>query len=425
MVWHVITGQYEVMPTGLLRRRANFEMRSCAIPWATSIPKSWGTVQCKDELRLQCGYAFPASDFKVNEGVPIIRQGDVENTITELHYAGELHANAPWVETGDLIITLSGDYKIVSWSGTRGLLNQRIAKVISSSNPVVLQAQLEFVLAYLKDIVIKTTIDNLAACDVESASVPQIPKEEANRIAIFLLKVRKSTELAQKRLTAALALAEQQFQSLVWHVVTGKYEVLEDGTVRKRAALEFIKPTCDWIGSIPKSWCQGRLKDFFKLSSGGTPPSGSAELYSGQTNWVQVVDIDCAPIAETRKTVTEAGLEYCGQIYPSGSLVFAMYASIGKVAKLAKDAAVNQAVLAIQGDDVKLTEFTEFFLRCNRVAIAAIGRGTTQVNLNEALCANIPICFPTGPVEFDRILKFLRLEQEHYTSRATVLSHLL
>ena len=87
---------------------------------------------------VMAGNAWPAKKFNFSqEGLPVIRIQDMT--------CKDLSASAHWAEdyddkfvikNNDILLSLSGSFKIVRWAGRKALLNQRIMKLTPSAKEV-------------------------------------------------------------------------------------------------------------------------------------------------------------------------------------------------------------------------------------------------------------------------------------------------
>lgn len=155
----------------------------------------------------------------------------------------------------------------------------------------------------------------------------------------------------------------------------------------------------EWIGEIPDDWKVEKLKYIVtSLSSGGTPDSTN-ELYYEDTGipWVIIADMKSDIIYDTQKKISRAGLESKNlKIFPQGTLLYAMYASVGKVSELGIAAAINQAILALTINcDISNKQYLKYCLRAYEQFVFAESNGNTQFNLNAYKVANFSFLFPT------------------------------
>lgn len=101
-----------------------------------------------------------------------------------------------------------------------------------------------------------------------------------------------------------------------------------------------------WLREIPSGWDVRPLKEcVLRFGTGGTPETGLEAYWAetGGTPWVAIGDMTkAARVGQTERSVTSAGLRSKRlEVFPPGTLLLSIYASIGKVAVLDIPAAVN------------------------------------------------------------------------------------
>lgn len=84
------------------------------------------------------GKAFTSTDFTENpqiEGaLPIIRIQNVNSDESQFKYWNKDYEERYIVTSGDLLMSLSGDFKLKIWDGPKALLNQRVVKIEINDN---------------------------------------------------------------------------------------------------------------------------------------------------------------------------------------------------------------------------------------------------------------------------------------------------
>ena len=170
-----------------------------------------------------------------------------------------------------------------------------------------------------------------------------------------------------------------------------------------------------WIGPVPSHWTVSRLKHVLaEMGSGGTPdtddPTMWAEPDDEGTAWVAIGDMSSVDLVlSTAKRITARALASKRlQVWPKGTLLFSMYASLGHVAVLGVDAAINQALLALSPN--KCTQaFLRHWLSYLQPRLVEQASRNTQDNLNAEKVRGLPVAFP-GADEQLRIAAFLDRE---------------
>ncbi len=102
--------------------------------------------------------------------------------------------------------------------------------------------------------------------------------------------------------------------------------------------------------ALPEGWEWKRLGDVGRIESGGTPSRGKSEYWEdGTIPWVKISDITDKYINETSERIAEKGLENSSaKIFPKGTILISIFATLGDVGILNIDAACNQALSGIQ-----------------------------------------------------------------------------
>ena len=67
--------------------------------------------------------------FNAQVGIPIIRIRDVTSGETKTFFNGKI-VDGFWIENGDLIVGMDGDFNCRIWAGGRAILNQRVCKIV-------------------------------------------------------------------------------------------------------------------------------------------------------------------------------------------------------------------------------------------------------------------------------------------------------
>lgn len=160
-----------------------------------------------------------------------------------------------------------------------------------------------------------------------------------------------------------------------------------------------------------------KLKNAVEFRAGGTPDTGNESFWANGdvgTPWVAIGDMSGGPIVSTTaKRLTPEGLAARG-LAPggSGTVLFAMYASVGAVATLNIDAVWNQAILGMTPTHDTDGRFVAYWLRHYGPQAVADARSATQANLNADQVANFP--FPDWKIEEQRrIADFLDEKVAH------------
>ncbi|MDF2065493.1 restriction endonuclease subunit S [Bacillus sp. Cr_A10] len=165
-------------------------------------------IKLGEYVEILSGYAFKSNLFNDEKiGMPIIRIRDVSSGTLKTYYSGEYQEQYV-INSGDLLITMDGEFKIKQWEAERGLLNQRVCKISSSHEDLETEYLLYLLPTILKKIEDRTafvTVKHLSVKDIKE-TVITLPKIEVQRKIVQTLKL--SEGLIAKRQSQITALDE-------------------------------------------------------------------------------------------------------------------------------------------------------------------------------------------------------------------------
>ncbi|WP_332747672.1 restriction endonuclease subunit S [Hydrogenophaga sp.] len=135
------------------------------------------------------------------------------------------------------------------------------------------------------------------------------------------------------------------------------------------------------------------------MGSGGTPDTDNADFWASDepgTPWVAIGDLsDRAVVTSTAKALTPEGIASKGlKVWPIGTLLFSMYASLGHTAELTIAAATNQAILALLPSDEVNQRFLCRWLEFLKPKLKEHASSNTQDNLNAEKVGNLFVLKP-------------------------------
>ncbi|EGK71734.1 Restriction modification system DNA specificity domain protein [Methyloversatilis universalis FAM5] len=145
-----------------------------------------------------------------------------------------------------------------------------------------------------------------------------------------------------------------------------------------------------------------RLDALCDIRSGGTPPRSSSANYGGNFPWAKIDDLNVenGVVSSTKECITEIGLQSIrGRLVEPGTLLFAMYGSVGKMAWAGVRLATNQAILGISVlDPQKLApSYLKHWLASKQADFDRDANGVTQKNLSAGYVRDLEIALP--PIE--------------------------
>ena len=155
----------------------------------------------------------------------------------------------------------------------------------------------------------------------------------------------------------------------------------------------------EWIGEIPADWKVIKNKYLLSLLySGGTPSVSNNDLYcfEGGTPFVSISDMSTVDyVLSTQKRLTGSGLKDKNlKILPIGTILYSIYATVGAVSELKIEAAISQAILALQVNSKVDKSFYKYNLAAMKDYIFSDANGNTQFNLNAEKVKNFYFVLP-------------------------------
>lgn len=354
---------------------------------SSEVPEGWRVKSLIDvcEQIADCSHSTPV--WK-DDGFIVLRTQNIKDGqislsspsfTDEAHYLERIGRAVP--ETGDIVVTReapAGEIGIVP-PNIKVCLGQRLVLVKPDKSKV----SNKFVKFYLMSDLVQRNVFQLQAngSTVGNIRIPVLksiplflpPLEEQHKIADIL----SAWDEAIEQQTRLLELKRERKRGLMQQLLTGKVRFKE---------FEGLE------------WDTRKLGDIAVASSGGTPTSTEPSYYGGGIPWVAIADITASGkhISRTEKTITQRGLdESSAKIFPTGTLLFAMYASIGKCAIAAVDLSCNQAILGIRPFSTVSTEFLYYFLASQELQYSLMGQQGTQKNLNAGMVKGFDVPLPT------------------------------
>lgn len=236
----------------------------------------------------------------------------------------------------------------------------------------------------LKDINASTSLGALYKEDVKNINLLYPPIYEQSIIAEALSDVDALIAVLDKKIEKKRLIKQGAMQQLL----TGK----------KR------------LGSFADKWIEIRLGDKAAMNSGGTPESSNSEYYGDEIPFLSISDITVAGkhVRHTEKAITTKGLNNSSaRMFPAGTIMYAMYASLGKCAIADVDLACSQAILGITPSDAIDNEYLYYYLAFIEDKVKDLGQTGTQTNLSKRLVQDFVLNLPHDVIEQQAIASIL------------------
>jgi type I restriction enzyme S subunit len=350
------------------------------------VPVDWEIAKTGEVCEVQNGSAFKSEFFNdKSAGLPLIRIRDVHSGRSDTFYSGSYDERYV-VTDGDLLIGMDGEFRVRKWRSGKGLLNQRVCRLIPNGEPMIadfLYYSIGRPLKQIEDFTPFTTVKHISAGQIRTIELPLPPLPEQKKIAHILSTVQRAIEAQERIIQTTTELKKALMHKLFTEGLRHEPQKQTE------------------IGPVPESWEVCKVGDVAKIQSGGTPTRETAENWSGGSiPWVKTGEINYCVIHDTEEKITPTGLaNSSARLYPKGTLLMAMYGqgiTRGRVGLLGIEAATNQACASITPTDKKRVSsvFLYYFFEYHYEDLRKLGHGANQRNMNAALIRSFPLMFP-------------------------------
>ena len=178
----------------------------------------------------------------------------------------------------------------------------------------------------------------------------------------------------------------------------------------KQGAMQQLLTSKKRLPSFTDEWETIRLGDWAIMNSGGTPTSSVPEYYNGHIPFLSISDITEAGkyINKTEKTITEKGLNNSSaRMFPAGTIMYAMYASLGKCSIANIELSCSQAILGITPKCRINPEYLYYYLSFIEEDVRDMGQTGTQSNLSKQIVQGFMVKLPSDIKEQQAIATIL------------------
>lgn len=183
---------------------------------------SWSRTRLDDVADVLNGFPFDSKKFDATSGIPLVRIRDVVRGTTKTFFNGEAPEGF-WIDEGQILIGMDGDFNAALWKGPRALLNQRVLRLKSRNQNIYDETFLFHAISgYLQAINENTpsvTVKHLSSKTVQSVPLPLPPIAEQRRIAQKLDALLAQVDTLKARIDAIPFLLKR-FRSAVLSAAT-------------------------------------------------------------------------------------------------------------------------------------------------------------------------------------------------------------
>ena len=147
---------------------------------------------------------------------------------------------------------------------------------------------------------------------------------------------------------------------------------------------------------IPNDWKVKKMSDVVIWGSGGTPKATEATYYeNGTIPWLIIGDLNDGVVNTSASKITELGLKNSSaKLIPPGTLLVAMYGSIGKLGITGMECCTNQAIAFAKELRGVTTKYMFYYLALMKSKLISMGKGGTQKNISQAVLKSLDVVVP-------------------------------
>lgn len=222
----------------------------------------------------------------------------------------------------------------------------------------------------------------------QSNGLTSIPMLSQKQIESFDILYPHISE--QHRIASALTSIDNLISSL--DKLIEKKKNIKQGTMQqlltgKKRLKGFSEPRVD-----------KKLGEIAIMNSGGTPTSSNSNYYGGTIQFLSIGDMTSYGkyIKSTEKTITESGLNNSSaRIFPAGTLMYAMYASLGKCSITTIETAISQAILGFKLSNNIDRDYLYYYFCFIEDKVKSLGQTGTQSNLSRSIVEDFTLSIPS------------------------------
>lgn len=198
-------------------------------------------------------------------------------------------------------------------------------------------------------------------------------------------------EIEQEKIASALTSIDNLLLSLE--------KLIEKKRLIKQGAMQDLLTGKKRLPGFTGEWVERQLGEITEMNSGGTPSVNVKEYYGNEIPFLSISDMSWQGkyLKQTEKSITYLGLKNSSaRIVPSGTILYAMYASIGKCSIANIELAISQAILGIKVNKEVLNNiYLYYYLSFIENKAKEIGQQGTQSNLSKQIVEKFKIQLPT------------------------------
>ena len=166
--------------------------------------------------------------------------------------------------------------------------------------------------------------------------------------------------------------------------------------------------------NLPNGWAIKPMTEVVTWGSGGTPKATESQYYdNGDIPWLIIGDLNDGVVTESQSKITELGLKNSSaKIIPAGTLLVAMYGSIGKLGITGIECCTNQAIAFAKELRGVSTKYMFYYMAMMKSKLISMGKGGTQNNISQTILKSLNVIVPPPEVQDNLVFRIEELFSE-------------
>lgn len=166
--------------------------------------------------------------------------------------------------------------------------------------------------------------------------------------------------------------------------------------------------------NLPNGWAIKPMTEVVTWGSGGTPKATESQYYdNGDIPWLIIGDLNDGVVTESQSKITELGLKKSSaKMIPAGTLLVAMYGSIGKLGITGIECCTNQAIAFAKELRGVSTKYMFYYMAMMKSKLISMGKGGTQNNISQTILKSLNVIVPPPEVQDNLVFRIEELFSE-------------
>ncbi len=351
----------------------------------------WREVKIKDVCKRRSENVIPDGDKDIYVGLEHIQSGEIE--LKRWDYSGKVKSTKYRFYPNDIL-----------YGKLRPYLDKAVVATkegICSTDFIVIQAIEDKILPYYLVFFLHTkSFVDYTTSMMKGVHLPRVSWSTIKNVKIPLPFRNGKPDLETQR--KIVEYIEANFSRIDGIIERKKRELERLDELWESALEQAFRPKAG------EEWREVKLKAATEdIKSGGTPSRRKEEYWkNGTIPWVKIQDIpEDGFVSTTEEKITEIGLRNSSaKLLPEGTILFTIFATIGRVGILNIKAATNQAIAGIIPKREYDTKYMYWVLRKFGENLKDRGRGGAQNNVNLTFLRNlkIPVPFRKGKPDLEK-----------------------